>query len=534
MANWTDHREQTGASQPPVDLLGECMASRGPTSAGHGYARDMPSQASRRRGANRIVGLVRGPRSSVALRCLTVAVVLGLAVRAFSTSWPARIPLDALWLLPGAPAVAVILLAITLARRGRQWWSRVVPTALAITVGIVAVLTWWLRASGTVKDAYPASFTVWVGVAVFTIMLAVLGSRGATFTQRSAGWIAVPATVVAAFLLINSHYGYWPTLGDLIGHPSVTSISAGQLRQQLTNRNQLTSARTRDQRSPRVARRGELVSSDIPADVSGFVHRPASVYLPPAYFSGERNLPVLVMLGGTPSDATTWATAGHAVATADQYAAQHNGYGPVMLFVDANGSWYGDTECVDGPRGRAETYLAIDVPRYATRELHLSANPDLWGLIGFSEGGTCAIDIALRHPSSYHHFVDVAGDAAPNVTGNTTRNLYGGSDYQAIVHQPSWLLAHQRYPALTAWFVSGSADHPHRRIDQRLQGEAARAGIQTSLIVEAGGHNWPVCSNALKRILPDLLAQFPTPTGRPNNRHRHLLQPVHLTGNHPA
>ena len=42
--------------------------------------------------------------------------------------------------------------------------------------------------------------------------------------------MAVPLTVAAAFLLINSHYGYWPTLGDLLGHPMPGQVSAATLR----------------------------------------------------------------------------------------------------------------------------------------------------------------------------------------------------------------------------------------------------------------------------------------------------------------
>ncbi len=169
---------------------------------------------------------------------------------------------------------------------------------------------------------------------------------------------------------------------------------------------------------------------------------------------------MLVLLAGTPSSPAIWASGGGALDTANAYARAHHGRAPVLLFVDANGSWSGDTECVDSSRGEAETYLTRDVVSFAIHRLGLSPDPARWGIVGFSEGGTCAYDLALRHPTLFHYVVDLAGDAAPNVVGSTLHELYAGSRVAMREHQPSWLLAHPvgSYRPLTAWFGAGVDD----------------------------------------------------------------------------
>ena len=59
--------------------------------------------------------------------------------------------------------------------------------------------------------------------------------------------------------------------------------------------------------------------------------------------------------------------------------------------ISVHGSFLSDTECVDGPRGNAETYLTVDVPRFAAARLGAERRPATWGIAGFSEGGTCAV-----------------------------------------------------------------------------------------------------------------------------------------------
>jgi hypothetical protein len=61
------------------------------------------------------------------------------------------------------------------------------------------------------------------------------------------------------------------------------------------------------------------------------------------------------------SNPTNWIRTGNAVGVVDSYAKAHTGTAPVLTFVDSNGSFNNDTECVNGPRGNAADHLAKDV-----------------------------------------------------------------------------------------------------------------------------------------------------------------------------
>src|SRR5205807_1757987 len=99
--------------------------------------------------------------------------------------------------------------------------------------------------------------------------------------------------------------------------------------------------------------------------VSGFRARSAQVYLPPAWFAVPRPaLPVIELLHGTPGMPEDWTRAGLADVIADHWAALHGGWAPIIVMPDINGSFTADTECVDGREGRAETYVAVDVPMW--------------------------------------------------------------------------------------------------------------------------------------------------------------------------
>ena len=160
-----------------------------------------------------------------------------------------------------------------------------------------------------------------------------------------------------------------------------------------------------------------LAPLDIPPGTSGFAHRQGTLYLPPGFsdLASER-LPVLVMLGGAPGGPQDWARGGYAAQTADAYATEHHGLAPILAFVDENGSATADTECVDGPGGQAETFLAVDVPRYLSGLLHVPLNPGQWGVGGFSEG-----DITELLDSLDSNYLGWASSIAPVIMGNPDR-----------------------------------------------------------------------------------------------------------------
>jgi S-formylglutathione hydrolase FrmB len=411
--------------------------------------------------------------------------------------------LDRLPLLGSAPAgvvecIACATLAVSWLRPGRGWWSWQLPLALLGAATLTGLTAGYLHWSRTVVDPYPRSFFLWVGLAVTAMAGIPVTLLRPDRWQRAVAWAAVPLTVAGAFLLINNEYGVWPRMGSLLGHKG--EISATRLYREL---HIPVGMQGHD--------KGILAAIDIPAERSHFSHRPGSVYLPPAFFTDARNkLPVLLMLAGTPGATDQWVISGGAVAVADAYASAHHGTAPVLLFVDGNGSATGDTECVDGPQGNAETYLTVDVPAFVARTLHLPHDPARWGIVGFSEGGTCAVLLTLIHPQVYTYFIDIAGDAKPWLrdTKTTLSALFGGSTAARDAHDPALLLATHRYEGVTAWFVAGTSDTGPRTASHTVAVAMRAAGATVREYSAAGAHTWKFAADVLPRYLPALCQEL--------------------------
>ncbi len=99
------------------------------------------------------------------------------------------------------------------------------------------------------------------------------------------------------------------------------------------------------------------------------------------------------------------------------------------MFADAAGSVSNDTECVNGPHGNAADHLTRDVRPWVISQLGAAPEPARWAVVGWSMGGTCAVDLAVMHPELFGTFQDISGDLGPN-TGTKTQTiarLYGGN-----------------------------------------------------------------------------------------------------------
>jgi S-formylglutathione hydrolase FrmB len=248
-----------------------------------------------------------------------------------------------------------------------------------------------------------------------------------------------------------------------------------------------------------------LVSTlPIPGTTSGFTARPAYVWVPPAFFATPRpQLPVIVMLAGVPGQPDNMIRAGGATVVADHYAAAHGGRAPILVFPDANGSFAGDTECVDGIRGRAETYLTRDVPAFVEAKFGAATGPVHWGVLGFSEGGTCAMDLALGHPDVFGTFVDVAGDAFPNLgtrgdaRAKAIAGLYGGDAAAFDAHDPMLLAARPQDRPVGGWFEAGTADHRIDAVATALDTALQHDGLVTRLVLVPGGHDFRMATRAV-------------------------------------
>jgi pimeloyl-ACP methyl ester carboxylesterase len=331
----------------------------------------------------------------------------------------------------------------------------------------------------------------------------------------------VPLLAATGGLEINAHYGYLPTIGDLVGAPLKGQVDARQLQ----------SGRLITRTLPRY---GAVTVLDIPGVVSHFRHRRAYVWVPPVYFASPRpHLPVLMLIAGTPGAPGDWLRGGRALNLAVDWATAHGGYAPMLVLPDANGNVLADTECVDGPRGQSETYLTVDVVAFMRHEFGAPANPRQWAIGGLSEGGTCALDLVARHPDRFATFADFGGDPAPTLgsASNTLRGLYGGSRRVATAHDPTIWLARDVASGVQGFFAVGSTDRGHRGSEEGIAAIASRAGMRIHLdVIAGGGHTFRTWTRAMKDAYPWIVSRLGLPDGKPNIKLVHAHDDDHDEG----
>lgn len=326
-----------------------------------------------------------------------------------------------------------------------------------------------------------ASFLASVGSVTAALVVVAVRLR-----RRRLRWLAALSGVLGLLASgaagANAYFDYVPTVGALVGRRAADQASGAQVARALRN--------------PALPPHGLVERIAIPALVSGFVARPAQVYLPPAWFALPRPaLPVIELLHGTPGTPEDWTRAGQADVVADRWAARHQGRVPILVMPDVNGSFAGDTECL----GRAETYLTADVPRFV--ESAFGARPDRsgWAIAGASEGGFCALELALRHPDRYGAFADFAGLDRP--TGRLTRKL---PTRFLLAHSAIWVLRHRPpRPPVAGWFEVGTADGGTTRAVVRAAHAARRAGLPLTLrMLPHAHHTWRVFRQSFADALP--------------------------------
>ena len=177
----------------------------------------------------------------------------------------------------------------------------------------------------------------------------------------------------------------------------------------------------------------------------------------------RRRLPTVMMIGGEFNTPADWARAGNAVKTIDDLAATHDGNAPVFVFVDSGGAFNNDTECVNGSRGNAADHLTKDVVPYMISNFGVSAEPSQWGIVGWSMGGTCAVDLTVMHPDLFSAFVDIAGNMGPNAgtKAQTIARLFGGDADAWAAFDPATVIGrHGRYDGVSGWFDISSDNAP--------------------------------------------------------------------------
>jgi len=249
---------------------------------------------------------------------------------------------------------------------------------------------------------------------------------------------------------------------------------------------------------------GRLLRVEIPGTVSHFHARRALVYLPPAALTADPpHLPVAVLMSGQsrgagPDDVEN---GGHITATIDALARTNRGLAPIVVVPDQLGPRSGNPMCVDGPLGDSRTYLQQDVPAWITSHLRVQAGAAAWTIGGFSQGGTCAIQIGAGDPARFGNLIDVSGEEAPS-RGTLAKTIDEGFSGDAAAYRAAVpaavLAAHAPYRASNGFFAVGHDDGAYGSVMPVMAARARAAGMHVATWVIPGAkHNWTTAGAGL-------------------------------------
>lgn len=421
--------------------------------------------------------------------------------------WLLTIPISKRSFLLAADVAAASFFIYLLWRTDRRRFVRgVVVAVLGALAGLVVI---WLVSD--VWNVFGIALTpvvhLWVVLVVSGVSLAVSNFWGSRWWRKIIAAISILSFLIAAGAGINIDFGAYRNLNDALGTTPYTALPTSLL----TSRAGTMDATLTKSWSARdhtgMPKHGRVGLVAIPATRSHFKAREAAVYLPPAALVADPPvLPLLVLFSGQPGSPADMFASGQISVMLDAYAANHAGLAPIVLVPDQLGTPLKNPMCADSRLGKAATYLTEDIPTWVRSHLRVADSARYWAVGGYSEGGTCSIQLGAGHPELFRTTIDILGEVVPTIGANTVSTAFGGSRsaYDAI--KPLNLLAeHAPYPDSVAIFGSGAKDKEYTGRARKVDAAATQAGMKTRLIISPNsGHDWNTVRYVLARALPEI------------------------------
>jgi enterochelin esterase-like enzyme len=299
-------------------------------------------------------------------------------------------------------------------------------------------------------------------------MWRTLATRRAAFRVLVACLAFVPAMAFGV-LAVNKYYGYYQTWGAMVADMTQTDASAAS---QVPDVKLAADSRSGTLDGSRAhlelaQQQGYLVRTTVTGQRSR-ITRVVYVYLPPQYFQPAYRayrFPVIELIHGQPGVPQDWITVVGVTHAFDRLLAHKLAQPAVLVMPDANGGDRISLQCLNQVGGPQDlTYLAVDLPAQIAGMLRVSRPGRAWGVAGYSEGGFCAANMALRYPHRYGFAGVLSGYFTPldNRLAGTGRPVspFGGDARLQEENTPLDELPN--LPAATAipgfWLGAGAAD----------------------------------------------------------------------------
>ena len=261
--------------------------------------------------------------------------------------------------------------------------------------------------------------------ALFVLLIAMFGmlmwrtlaARRAAFRVLAACLAFVPAMTFGV-LAVNKYYGYYQTWGSMAADFTQQSASAASHVPEVEFAARSRAGTLDGSRShlTLAEQQGYLVRLVVTGQSSRLT-RAVYVYLPPQYFQPAYRayrFPVIELIHGQPGEPQDWISVVGVTRAFGHLLADKRAQAAVLVMPDANGGGKISLQCLDQVGGPQDlTYLAVDLPGQLARTLRVRRPGPGWGVAGYSEGGFCAANMALRFPGRFGAAGVLSGYFAP-------------------------------------------------------------------------------------------------------------------------
>ncbi len=258
---------------------------------------------------------------------------------------------------------------------------------------------------------------------------------------------------------------------------------------------------------------GVVRAVDIPSSRENYVPRTAYLYLPPAALvANPPDLPVVMAMSGQPGSPEDVFGAGDLASVLDGIAEEHRGLAPIVVVPDQLTDPDHNPMCVDGALGDSANYLTVDVPRWIGKNLPATRDHSRWTIAGFSQGGTCSVQLGGARPDLFGSIVDISGEFVPSIGSeeDTIDEGFGGDEAAYEAATPEQIFAtHGPYSNFIAYFASGEYDVQFTGYVEQVSELAEQAGMIVTREISPGtGHDWNTARWGFERGFTLLLGRW--------------------------
>ena len=313
-----------------------------------------------------------------------------------------------------------------------------------------------------------------------------------------AACLAFVAAMAFGVLAVNKYYGYYQTWSAMIADVTQQGVAAASGVPHVNPASGSKSGTLDGNRDVfKVAQQQGYLMRLVVTGPRSHITRAVYVFLPPQYFQAAYRayrFPVIELIHGQPGQPQDWITVVGVTDTFNRLLADNAAQPAVLVMPDANGGQQVSLQCLNQVGGPQDlTYLAVDLPTQIAGSLRVLPPGPGWGLAGYSEGGFCTANMALRYPHRYGFAGVLSGYFTPDDNELASRlvNPFGGNTRLREQNTPRDEI--QKLPVSAViprfWLGAGAADRQDVAGTEAFWQELRQRGDNAPLTLTPGGRH---------------------------------------------